>query len=56
MTFLYKMKMLQYQKRSRLTKHGVKKQFMKKDKNVYNNSGLNTLRQWLRCIQKYNSQ
>lgn len=48
--------MSQYQKRSRHIKHGVKKQFMKKDKNVYNNSGLNTLQQWPICIQKYNSQ
>ena len=56
MIFLSKMKMLQYQKKSRLTKHGVKNQFMKKDKNVCNNSGLNTLQQCPICIRKYNSQ
>lgn len=56
MTFLNKMKMLQYPKKSKHTKHGVKKQFMKKDKNVFNSSDRNTLQQLPRCTLKYNSQ
>lgn len=56
MTFLNKMKMLQYPKKSRHTKHGVKRQFMKKDRNVLNSLDRNILQQLPRCTLKYNSQ
>lgn len=56
MTCLNKIKMLLYPKKLRHLKHGVKKQFMKKDKNVFNSSDQNIRQQLPICTLKYNNQ
>lgn len=56
MKYLLQIKLCQYREKSKHLKHGVKKQFMKKDKDVWKSSDKSIPQKLQRCILKLTSQ